>query len=174
MPRSTKKLYILRVTFGVLSLAIMGLIFWFSSQDATQSGSLSASVSGTLRPFLEGFLPLPFVDFLLKNLRKLAHIFLFACLGTSLSLFTFTFPLQEWLKWVLPVAGSFLYACSDEFHQTFVVGRAGLFTDVLIDGIGFLSATVIANGVRLLVCARAQKKEQAQGERNNSAAEEGS
>ena len=30
----------------------------------------------------------------------------------------------------------FLYACSDEFHQLFVIGRAGQFKDVLIDTSG--------------------------------------
>ena len=31
---------------------------------------------------------------------------------------------------------TFLYACTDEFHQLFVPGRAGRFTDVLIDTTG--------------------------------------
>lgn len=39
---------------------------------------------------------------------------------------------------------AFLYACTDEFHQLFVPGRAGLFTDVLIDTSGALVAMIIA------------------------------
>lgn len=39
---------------------------------------------------------------------------------------------------------AFLYACTDEFHQLFVPGRAGLFTDVLIDTSGALAAMIIA------------------------------
>ena len=31
---------------------------------------------------------------------------------------------------------TFLYACTDEIHQLFVPGRAGKFTDVLIDTTG--------------------------------------
>ena len=30
----------------------------------------------------------------------------------------------------------FLYACTDEYHQLFIEGRAGQFTDVLIDTAG--------------------------------------
>ena len=39
---------------------------------------------------------------------------------------------------------AFLYACTDEFHQLFVPGRAGLFTDVLIDTSGAIAAMIIA------------------------------
>ena len=44
---------------------------------------------------------------------------------------------------------AFLYACSDEYHQTFVVGRSGQFKDVLIDFsgafIGILIVSLIVN-----------------------------
>ena len=33
-----------------------------------------------------------------------------------------------------------LYACSDEFHQLFVPGRAGMIQDVMIDSIGIILA----------------------------------
>lgn len=37
----------------------------------------------------------------------------------------------------------FLYACTDEFHQLFVEGRAGQFKDVLIDTSGGLGGVLI-------------------------------
>lgn len=37
---------------------------------------------------------------------------------------------------------TFLYACSDEFHQIFVSGREGRFTDVLIDISGGMVASI--------------------------------
>ncbi|MGY0372849.1 VanZ family protein [Clostridium sp. JNZ J1-5] len=37
---------------------------------------------------------------------------------------------------ILSLVLTFLYASSDEFHQTFVQGREGKFTDVLIDTLG--------------------------------------
>ncbi len=40
-------------------------------------------------------------------------------------------------KWILFGAlAALIYACTDEWHQTFVPGRGGRVTDVLIDGIG--------------------------------------
>ncbi len=38
---------------------------------------------------------------------------------------------------------AFIYACTDEIHQLFVPGRAGLFTDVLIDTSGAVVAMLI-------------------------------
>lgn len=37
---------------------------------------------------------------------------------------------------LLSVVVAFLYACTDEFHQTFIPGREGRFRDVLIDTSG--------------------------------------
>ena len=38
---------------------------------------------------------------------------------------------------------SFLYACTDEFHQLFIAGRAGQFRDVCIDSTGALIMILI-------------------------------
>jgi len=46
---------------------------------------------------------------------------------------------------------SFLYACSDEFHQTFVPGRAGQFKDVLIDTAGALIGLIVVTLIRMVV-----------------------
>lgn len=61
---------------------------------------------------------------------------------------------------VLPIAlaafaFSVLYAASDEFHQLFVPGRAGLFTDVAIDSCGAAAGAVLAACV---ACARRRKR----------------
>lgn len=37
----------------------------------------------------------------------------------------------------------FLYACFDEYHQTLVYGRIGLFSDVLIDTLGGITYCII-------------------------------
>lgn len=38
---------------------------------------------------------------------------------------------------------SFIYACIDEFHQLYVPGRTGQFSDVVIDMFGVIMACVI-------------------------------
>ena len=37
---------------------------------------------------------------------------------------------------IIAFLGTFLYACSDEFHQLFIPGRSGEFRDVMIDSTG--------------------------------------
>jgi len=73
-------------------------------------------------------------------LRKLAHV-------TEYAVLTFLW----WralhglgLRAALPaaVAISLLYACTDEFHQTFVEGRHGTPVDVGVDSIGMAIAAV--------------------------------
>ena len=74
-------------------------------------------------------------------LRKLAHMAEFGLL---------------WLLWwralgcgnrALPAAIAIGYAVTDEIHQTFVAGRHGAPTDVLIDSAGVLLAILAARAV---------------------------
>lgn len=43
----------------------------------------------------------------------------------------------------LPIAIAVLYACTDEWHQSFVPGRSAAFSDVLVDSSGILIAAVL-------------------------------
>ena len=52
-----------------------------------------------------------------------------------LGFLTFSF-LHGRRRFLIPIGVTFLYACTDEFHQLFVPGRAGRFTDVAIDTVG--------------------------------------
>jgi VanZ family protein len=79
------------------------------------------------------------------GLRKLAHV-------TEYALLTFLW----WralhglgMRSALPaaIAISLLYACTDEFHQTFVDGRHGTPVDVGVDAIGIAIAALIAVSV---------------------------
>ena len=83
-------------------------------------------------PYL--WITLAWYDFLL---RKLAHVFVYAVLARLLAraLIRSTYWSWEKIFWA-SLALSFLYACSDEFHQTFVPGRGGSVRDVTIDTAG--------------------------------------
>ena len=39
-------------------------------------------------------------------------------------------------KYIIAIIICFIYACTDEFHQTYIIGRTGQFSDVLIDTTG--------------------------------------
>ena len=134
--------------YTVLTASVMLAIYLMSAQDGSESGSLS---DGFLKSFIGSVLSriLPRLtdkgfDY---DIRKYGHMFEYFCLGIC----TFLMFSEIFLRrkhraaetflsaWTL----SFLYACSDEFHQRFVPGRAGRFTDVMIDSVGFTSAVII-------------------------------
>ena len=100
----------------MLILVCIG-IFLFSSQPGVESTKLASNL---------------FV-------RKLGHFSEYAILGFfAFAYFSSIFQIgKEKIQFKTTLFTSFLfcfsYAVSDEFHQTFVIGRDGNFIDVLID-----------------------------------------
>ena len=138
--------------FGCLTAAIMGMIFWFSAQNALLSQQMSDGfLSSLIGSILEKLLPGLTGQGMAVDIRKYAHMAEFFCLG--ISAFLFLSELRRWRQDLTAALMAFcfsvLYACTDEVHQIFVPGRAGRFTDVLVDSVG------IALGVSL--CALCQQ-----------------
>ena len=136
MKRNRKLLWL----YGGLTLAVMGLIFYMSAKDATESGGMSKwLVETAFGRTLIRLLPRitdqgPEID-----LRKYAHMAEYAMLAVPSALFFRELLLQRRVP--LRALGCslvfcFLYACSDEYHQTFVPGRAGAMVDVAVDMAG--------------------------------------
>jgi VanZ family protein len=63
-------------------------------------------------------------------LRKLAHITIFGVLWLTVA------RAADWSRPLVATAIAFLYAISDEVHQSFVEGRHGTPVDVAIDAVG--------------------------------------
>ncbi len=125
--------------YALLSLAIMTAIFLLSAQPGEESAELSSDfLSGPIGAFLSRFLPRLSDRGLDFDIRKYAHMFEYFCLGVGVCLFFSEALEKRWPAFFSAVAFCFLYACSDELHQSFVPGRAALFSDVLIDGAGYL------------------------------------
>ena len=80
----------------------------------------------------------PFFDF---RSKKLAHIAEYAILTVFLfnALLVHSSPKASTMLVVALIAT--LFACSDEWHQTFVPGREGTVRDVGIDALGVLAAS---------------------------------
>lgn len=112
----------------------MLVIFVLSHQDASRSGALSSGllsrILSLLAPFLPPKLPLPLLHLVL---RKGAHFTAYLILSLLVLRTQEDIPRSFRLKALLLCA---FYAVTDEFHQTFIPGRAGLVTDVLIDTSG--------------------------------------
>ncbi|WP_303867714.1 VanZ family protein [Acetobacterium wieringae] len=138
-----KKRLMLVLTWSA-TLIWMGVIFYLSSQPATQSAHLSTGVKNELLGVLGHFIPgietleITSLDF---YIRKNAHFIAYFILAVLmlLALLQSAAPKPVYLALVICL----LYAISDEFHQLFVPGRSGQFRDVLIDGAGSLLGVLV-------------------------------
>ena len=147
---SERILYMKKKIAWIPAIILMILIFYFSNQSANVSANLSGGISYRIVTFINSAINLEWTEenilFIAEKIdypvRKLAHLTEYALLGMAISLggiygndwFNYRLRKQHILVQTL---GS-LYAISDEFHQLFVIGRAGRVSDVLIDSVGVL------------------------------------
>ena len=129
-----------RLVAAVLLIAWMLVIFMFSHMPAEASDEKSRLVVNILEALglnTQGSL----ADLANHIVRKSAHFLEYALLYLlALNLMRYYFTFNKAL--LLSLALVFLYACTDEFHQLFVPGRAGRFSDVLIDTSGGFTAMI--------------------------------
>lgn len=81
--------------------------------------------------------------YLVVPVRKSAHLFVYLILGLLVYSFITEFMMNGYKVFLLSSSLSFLYACSDEFHQMFVSGRSGQISDVILDCFGALLGILI-------------------------------
>ena len=149
------KKHILSLIFTILTLVIMILIFCFSHQVGEESSNTSTGIFYFLAnlfnkdfPNLSESAQLEILAKYVLLVRKAAHFSIFAALGffSNLALRRFfaekSLPLPRF-SLVFNALFCFIYACSDEFHQLFIPGRVGCFTDVLIDFSGSVTALLV-------------------------------
>ncbi len=139
-------------------------IFLFSSQIGMESGQMSDGICYRIVSAVNSVFDMDwgaekmgeYTEFIHYPIRKLAHMTEYGILAvltcwnirlrsgeenrlqklcmTQGNLFAFLFSL--------------LYAITDEYHQTFVPGRAGTFFDVCVDSVGALAGLGIMTIVR--------------------------
>lgn len=131
--------------YGIVTLLIMVGIFLMSAQNGTESGNLSEWLLQTsFGRLLMRILPKITDAGVALDIRKYAHMAEYLLLA----IFSCFFFRELFRETVPAIAAAccfgfcFLYACSDEFHQAFVPGRVGQFSDVLIDMIGVLLGVI--------------------------------
>jgi len=91
--------------------------------------------------------PYGFIEFLF---RKAGHVFGYCFLTILFSLTIFQTNIKRIGNYLLSGVLSILYACSDEWHQSFVAGRTGHWEDaIIVDGIGVILAWLILLSFRL-------------------------
>ena len=141
--------------FIFLALLWMIVIFYYSSKTAVESTQDSMAVGMVIsRLFVVDYDELPkceqydIAKSIEHPIRKTAHAMEYAVLGLFLTLGLYAnkkYALKRYYvcrnllcPWLLAT----FYACTDEFHQLFVLGRSGQITDVCIDSGGALFGVV--------------------------------
>ena len=76
-------------------------------------------------------------------LRKVVHAVVYVILSILIGIACKVYGSKKWMYISFPVMIAFLYACTDEIHQRYVVGRSGKVSDVLIDTCGAVIGLLI-------------------------------
>lgn len=155
-----------RIVTTLLTAAVMLMIFFFSTENAEQSDNTSGRISLTIirmiHPEYERLsesLQREIYDATQRIVRKIAHFSEYFMLG-----FLARLCLESWfgkrerknrMLAFTSIGAGLAYACSDELHQMYVAGRAGAWTDVLVDGSGVISGAMLAS---MLINKSAGKK----------------
>jgi len=143
----SKKMYLLSL---LPVLLMMILIFSFSAKTATESDGTSSVIARKVLKVIEmvrGDIADGQMDAALATInhivRKTAHATEYAILAILVAnhLRVILVPIRRLFWYTVPLCA--LYAASDEFHQLFVEGRSGRFTDVCIDTAGAAAGTLL-------------------------------
>ena len=138
-----------KLILWILVISCMGTIFFFSSQEASESRKVSSGLIKTFVRVLDfnNKLNEDQIDTIAKNMtfivRKGAHFSIYAVLCILLSLLLKEYSIFGKWRFILSVLVCFLYACSDEAHQIFVPGRSGEIRDIIIDTCGAITGFLI-------------------------------
>ena len=124
----------------LLVIAWMIVIFIFSAMAGDDSANLSSGLLHTILKVIPGLAESKTAHLIV---RKLAHMTEYAILCGLILNLEYQITNKVKLKQIaIAILGSFLYACTDEWHQTFISGRSGNMLDVGIDTLGAIIAMV--------------------------------
>lgn len=139
---------VVKICFLVLWMA---LIFSFSNQKDVDSskvsdGFIDRTVVKIYKIFNENITKEKENEIIEKYtypIRKLAHYTLYFILGILSFLVVKDYSINKKII-IYSLLICFLYACSDEFHQLFIIGRSARVLDVMIDTFGsFCSISIL-------------------------------
>lgn len=138
----------------ILVVFWMIFIFFMSSMDANNSNNKSTNVAVGIISTVDKVAK-PSSEIIKKHqeksyierinilIRKSSHALEYLILGILVLNVFYQLKKYHLLYAFYTVLFNFLYAITDEYHQTFVNGRTGQFIDVIIDTIGSLLGCII-------------------------------
>lgn len=123
----------------------MTIIFLFSNQQATVSKNTSDDFIKSTVNVVSHLSNNININFIIDNysfiIRKSAHFTLYLVLG----LFVYNACRDNKKRIIISLFICIFYACTDEFHQLFIIGRSCEIRDVIIDSIGSFIGILIYN-----------------------------
>ena len=148
-----------RTFAGILALFWMCVIFAFSAQEKEESGEVSEAISYRMVNSTGILFHLHLDEEQLREIasaientvRKAAHMTEFGILSILFYIWLGKWQFGVRKRGTLSIVLSALYACSDEFHQLFVAGRAGSIRDVMIDSAGAVLGLALFLLVKMLI-----------------------
>ena len=145
MPEQNNKLKLVRAVMLCVTLAIMAAIFLFSAQPGESSSALSQQITEKVESTAAHRMTPKWFSSQNDNanIRKWAHVYIYCALGVSTAVTVHLFGsagkaggakqlVQEAL---ISAVTCTAYAGTDEFHQLFIPGRAGMIQDVGVDAL---------------------------------------
>ena len=136
---------------GILAIIWMCVIFSFSAQEKEESSVVSEGLSYRIVSSTGLLFHLHIDEEQVREIaraiehfvRKGAHMTEYAILAVLIYVWIGRWQITRFRKSLAAAVISVLYAGSDEFHQLFVAGRAGSFSDVLVDSAGVILGLAI-------------------------------
>jgi len=162
--RKPTKRQMIALLLILCTLGAQLFIFSNSLKGGEESAKQSGAVVEVVRPSVEQILPAvkvePTEDNVVRFVRKAAHFLEFALLGFLCCVTARYFTKKKSVFLTVPFGYCVLTALADEGIQLFSQGRAGRFTDVLIDSGGALTGLLFAFGcIALAGWIKNRKKE---------------
>lgn len=131
----------------MLVLMWMITVFIFSNQPANVSQNTSLKTTKEIVEISNREKSVEEKQILIDSLdpvvRKWAHFTFYTIGGILILNYINTYSIEEKKKILYSIVIGVIYACIDESHQAFIVGRTGKITDVLIDTLGILTGACV-------------------------------
>lgn len=158
---------LIATTVALVTLSI--LIFFFSAEggdaSSVRSDAIARALASLFAPDIDTWDSLArkaFISDLRFFVRKAAHATEYAALGAlwfaELHQLARALADDAARTAACALALTVVYACTDEFHQLFVGGRAGQATDVLVDAAGGLVGIAFALTCAVLLASRRSRR----------------
>ncbi|MGL4533657.1 MAG: VanZ family protein [Fusobacteriaceae bacterium] len=124
------------LVYILLWMSIIFILSHSSGEESSEQSGMVLKLLNSLNVKVED----EYLNIVSIAIRKTAHMTEYFILTILILRYTYDLEIKKYLFYS-PIIAIF-YACSDEFHQTFIPGRSGMIRDVFVDSIGVFLALI--------------------------------